>query len=96
MKSRLPRELQGLMGEANLKFARGEYEEVMMMCQEVIKSGNRLQKQSQLCNIIFIHKVCGVRKDGIEDYLRILLFLIQVTLETAKVLFTTASNLVLK
>lgn len=86
MKSRLPRELQGLMGEANLKFARGEYEEVMMMCQEVIKSGNRLQKQSQLCNIIFIHKVCGVRKDGIEDYLRIL----------SKVLFTTASNLVLK
>ena len=39
VKSRLPKELQGLMGEANLKFARGEYEEVMVMCKEIIRSG---------------------------------------------------------
>lgn len=38
-KSKLPKTLQGLMGEANMKFARGEYEQVIVMCKEVIRSG---------------------------------------------------------
>ncbi|XP_067931437.1 general transcription factor 3C polypeptide 3-like isoform X2 [Watersipora subatra] len=38
VKSRLSKELQGLMGEANLKFARGEYDEVIAMCREIIRS----------------------------------------------------------
>ena len=29
------------MGEANMKFARGEYHEVIMMCQEIIKLGEK-------------------------------------------------------
>ena len=41
IKSKLPKELQGLMGEANMKFARGEYHEVIMMCQEIIKLGEK-------------------------------------------------------
>ena len=32
------------MGEANMKFARGEYHEVIMMCQEIIKLGEKILK----------------------------------------------------
>mgnify|MGYP001792774536 FL=1 len=32
------------MGEANMKFARGEYHEVIMMCQEIIKLGAKILK----------------------------------------------------
>lgn len=38
MKSKLPKTLLGLMGEANMKFARGEYDEVLVMCKEIIRS----------------------------------------------------------
>ncbi|MPC84514.1 General transcription factor 3C polypeptide 3 [Portunus trituberculatus] len=34
---RLPAALQGLMGEANLRFARGEFDEAIKMCMEVIR-----------------------------------------------------------
>lgn len=37
--SKLPRDLQGLMGEANMNFARGVYEEAVKMCMEVIRLG---------------------------------------------------------
>ncbi|CAI9728915.1 general transcription factor 3C polypeptide 3-like [Octopus vulgaris] len=36
-KTELPKHLQGLMGEANLKFARGEHQEAINMCLEVIR-----------------------------------------------------------
>ncbi|XP_014674823.1 PREDICTED: general transcription factor 3C polypeptide 3-like isoform X2 [Priapulus caudatus] len=36
-RSKLPRDLQGLMGEANLCFARGEHEEAIKMCMEIIR-----------------------------------------------------------
>lgn len=36
-KSRLPRDLAGLMGQANVNFARGDYENAIPMCQEVIR-----------------------------------------------------------
>ena len=39
-KSKLPKDLQGLMGEANLKFARGEATEAIKMCMEIIRLGN--------------------------------------------------------
>ncbi|XP_064477009.1 general transcription factor 3C polypeptide 3-like [Ornithodoros turicata] len=36
-RSRLPRDLQGLMGEANLRFAKGDHEDAIKMCMEVIR-----------------------------------------------------------
>ncbi|XP_069471822.1 general transcription factor 3C polypeptide 3 isoform X2 [Ambystoma mexicanum] len=36
-RSKLPRALRGLMGEANIRFARGEREEAVMMCMEIIR-----------------------------------------------------------
>lgn len=36
---KLPRHLQGLMGEANMKFARGETDEAIKMCMEVVRLG---------------------------------------------------------
>lgn len=36
---RLPKHLKGLMGEANLRFARGDHEEAIKMCMEIVRSG---------------------------------------------------------
>ncbi|XP_053554531.1 general transcription factor 3C polypeptide 3 isoform X2 [Bombina bombina] len=36
-RSKLPRALRGLMGEANIRFARGEKEEAIIMCMEIIR-----------------------------------------------------------
>ncbi|XP_063792998.1 general transcription factor 3C polypeptide 3 isoform X2 [Pseudophryne corroboree] len=36
-RSKLPRALRGLMGEANIRFARGEGEEAIIMCMEIIR-----------------------------------------------------------
>ncbi|XP_073498435.1 general transcription factor 3C polypeptide 3 [Phyllobates terribilis] len=36
-RSKLPRALRGLMGEANIRFARGEAEEAILMCMEIIR-----------------------------------------------------------
>ena len=33
----MPAALQGLMGEANLRYARREYEEAIKMCMEIIR-----------------------------------------------------------
>lgn len=38
-RSKLPRALRGLMGEANIRFARGEHEEAILMCMEIIRQG---------------------------------------------------------
>ena len=38
-RSKLPRLLQGLMGEANMKFARGETDDAIKMCMEIIRLG---------------------------------------------------------
>lgn len=40
-KSRLPRDLTGLMGQANVSFARGEINDAILMCQEVIRLAPR-------------------------------------------------------
>uniref|UniRef100_A0A671Z3H9 General transcription factor IIIC, polypeptide 3 n=1 Tax=Sparus aurata TaxID=8175 RepID=A0A671Z3H9_SPAAU len=36
-RSKLPRALRGLMGEANIRYARGEKEDAIMMCMEIIR-----------------------------------------------------------
>ncbi|XP_010630259.1 general transcription factor 3C polypeptide 3 isoform X2 [Fukomys damarensis] len=36
-RSKLPRALRGLMGEANIRFARGKREEAILMCMEIIR-----------------------------------------------------------
>jgi len=35
----LPATLTGLMGEANIKSARGQYDEAVKMCEWIIRSG---------------------------------------------------------
>lgn len=40
-RSKLPRDLSGLMGQANVSFARGEYNDAIIMCQEVIRQAPR-------------------------------------------------------
>lgn len=40
-KSKLPRDLAGLMGQANVNFARGEHNDAIIMCQEVIRLAPR-------------------------------------------------------
>lgn len=37
--SKLPRALRGLMGEANIRYARGEKEDAILMCMEIIRQG---------------------------------------------------------
>uniref|UniRef100_A0A8C1HEF1 General transcription factor IIIC, polypeptide 3 n=1 Tax=Cyprinus carpio carpio TaxID=630221 RepID=A0A8C1HEF1_CYPCA len=36
-RSKLPRALRGLMGEANIRYARGEKEDAILMCMEIIR-----------------------------------------------------------
>uniref|UniRef100_A0A8C9WQR5 General transcription factor IIIC, polypeptide 3 n=1 Tax=Scleropages formosus TaxID=113540 RepID=A0A8C9WQR5_SCLFO len=36
-RSKLPRALRGLMGEANIRYARGDKEDAIMMCMEIIR-----------------------------------------------------------
>ncbi|XP_040261605.1 general transcription factor 3C polypeptide 3 [Bufo bufo] len=36
-RSKLPKALRGLMGEANIRFARGEAEDAILMCMEIIR-----------------------------------------------------------
>ncbi|XP_056596029.1 general transcription factor 3C polypeptide 3 [Triplophysa dalaica] len=36
-RSKLPRALRGLMGEANIRYARGEKEDAVLMCMEIIR-----------------------------------------------------------
>lgn len=59
-KTELPKHLQGLMGEANLKFARGEHQEAINMCLEVIRLGNKLYFfaycEGNANTFVFLHK----------------------------------------
>lgn len=38
-RSKLPRALRGLMGEANIRYARGEKDDAVLMCMEIIRQG---------------------------------------------------------
>jgi general transcription factor 3C polypeptide 3 (transcription factor C subunit 4) len=40
-RSKLPRDLAGLMGQANVCFARGEHNDAIIMCQEIIRQAPR-------------------------------------------------------
>lgn len=42
--SKLPLALRGLMGEANIRYARGEKEDAIMMCMEIIRQGMKLTR----------------------------------------------------
>ena len=37
--SKIPKALRGLMGEANLAYARGAHEDAVKMCMEVVRQG---------------------------------------------------------
>lgn len=38
-RSKLPRALRGLMGEANIRYARGDKDDAIVMCMEIIRQG---------------------------------------------------------
>lgn len=53
---RLPAALQGLMGEANLRFARGEFDEAIKMCMEVIRQFSHSPEPYQTLGMIYEEK----------------------------------------
>ncbi|XP_076043588.1 general transcription factor 3C polypeptide 3 isoform X2 [Oratosquilla oratoria] len=50
---RLPAALQGLMGEANLRYARREYDEAIKMCMEVIRQFSHSPEPYQTLGMIY-------------------------------------------
>lgn len=72
--SKLPRALRGLMGEANIRYARGDKEDAILMCMEIIRQG---MKQGY-CFIYYlfiylsIPRVCNLNqlwKLGIKNHI---------------------------
>lgn len=51
--TRLPRDLQGLMGEANLCFARGRHDDAVKMCMEVVRLAPRAPEPFQTLGMIY-------------------------------------------
>ncbi|XP_075542969.1 general transcription factor 3C polypeptide 3-like isoform X1 [Dermacentor variabilis] len=51
--SRLPRDLQGLVGQANLCFARGSYHDAVKMCMEVVRLAPRAAEPFQTLGMIY-------------------------------------------
>ncbi|XP_060072289.1 general transcription factor 3C polypeptide 3-like [Ylistrum balloti] len=49
----IPKHLKGLMGEANLKFARGENEEAIQICMDIIKEAPRAVLPFQTLAVIY-------------------------------------------
>ncbi|XP_033737271.1 general transcription factor 3C polypeptide 3-like [Pecten maximus] len=49
----IPKHLKGLMGEANLKFARGETEEAIQICMDIIKEAPRAILPYQTLAVIY-------------------------------------------
>lgn len=47
-RSKLPRALRGLMGEANIRYARGEKEDAILMCMEIIRQGGLITNPPSL------------------------------------------------
>ncbi|ELU03270.1 hypothetical protein CAPTEDRAFT_162722 [Capitella teleta] len=56
MSTRLPRDMQGLMGEANMRFARGDHDEAMSMCMEVIRVVPNAWEPFQTMSMIYEEK----------------------------------------
>uniref|UniRef100_A0A224YNC0 General transcription factor 3C polypeptide 3 (Transcription factor C subunit 4) n=1 Tax=Rhipicephalus zambeziensis TaxID=60191 RepID=A0A224YNC0_9ACAR len=50
---RLPRDLQGLVGQANLCFARGSYQDAVKMCMEVVRLAPRAAEPFQTLGMIY-------------------------------------------
>ncbi|KAH9376329.1 hypothetical protein HPB48_009156 [Haemaphysalis longicornis] len=51
--TRLPRDLQGLMGEANLCFARGRHDDAVKMCMEVVRLAPRAPEPFQTLGMVY-------------------------------------------
>ncbi|XP_071165996.1 general transcription factor 3C polypeptide 3-like [Mytilus edulis] len=49
----LPKHLEGLMGEANMKFAKGEYDEAISMCSELIRTAPKAIQPFQTLAMIY-------------------------------------------
>ncbi|XP_070564397.1 general transcription factor 3C polypeptide 3-like isoform X2 [Ptychodera flava] len=55
-RNRLPKALRGLMGEANLCFARGDHEDAIKMCMEIIRQAPSSCEPFQLLGMIYEEK----------------------------------------
>ncbi|XP_077511891.1 general transcription factor 3C polypeptide 3 isoform X3 [Amblyomma americanum] len=51
--SRLPRDLQGLVGQANLSFARGAHDDAVKMCMEVVRLAPHCPEPFQTLGMIY-------------------------------------------
>ena len=51
--NKVPKHLEGLMGEANLCFARGESENAATMCLEVVRQAPKCPEPYQLLSMIY-------------------------------------------
>ncbi|KAK7489499.1 hypothetical protein BaRGS_00019298 [Batillaria attramentaria] len=51
----LPKDLLGLMGEANLKCAQGKYEEAIKMCMEIIRRAPQASEPFHTLGVIYEH-----------------------------------------
>ena len=55
-RSKLPKDMQGLMGEANMKFAHGQSDEAIKMCMEVIRQVPNAIEPFQSLSLIYEDK----------------------------------------
>ncbi|XP_077981936.1 general transcription factor 3C polypeptide 3-like [Glandiceps talaboti] len=55
-RNRVPKALTGLMGEANLCFARGDHEDAIKMCMEIIRQAPSSYEPFQLLGMIYEEK----------------------------------------
>nr|XP_006815709.1 PREDICTED: general transcription factor 3C polypeptide 3-like [Saccoglossus kowalevskii] len=55
-RNRVPKALRGLMGEANLRFARSDHEDAIKMCMEIIRQAPSSYEPFQLLGMIYEDK----------------------------------------
>uniref|UniRef100_UPI00358EFD87 general transcription factor 3C polypeptide 3 isoform X2 n=1 Tax=Myxine glutinosa TaxID=7769 RepID=UPI00358EFD87 len=56
-RSKLPKALRGLMGEANIRFARGDHEEAVKMCMEIIRQAPHAHEP--FSTLAMLYEECG-------------------------------------
>ncbi|XP_078727217.1 general transcription factor 3C polypeptide 3 [Lampetra fluviatilis] len=63
-RSKLPKVLRGLMGEANIRFARGEHEETIKMCMEIIRQAPLAHEP--FSTLAMLYEDCGDMEKSLQ------------------------------
>uniref|UniRef100_S4R4R8 General transcription factor IIIC, polypeptide 3 n=1 Tax=Petromyzon marinus TaxID=7757 RepID=S4R4R8_PETMA len=63
-RSKLPKALRGLMGEANIRFARGEHEETIKMCMEIIRQAPLAHEP--FSTLAMLYEDCGDMEKSLQ------------------------------